>query len=112
MIPAEAHLLRIYVGANDSRLGKRLYETIVTTARAMDLAGASVFPVELSYGGRGQIHDGLSDYSFIDLPVVVEIIESPERIDALLAGLGSILAEAMVTIEPVRVVRYSHEDPH
>ena len=110
MIPSEARLLRIYVGANERLLGNRLYETIVTTARAMDLAGASVFPVELSYGGRRQIHDELSDYGFTDLPVVVEIVEAPERIDALLAKLGSTIAKAMMTVEPVKVIRYSHEE--
>jgi PII-like signaling protein len=112
MIPEDARLLSIFVTATSSRHGRRLYEQIVTTARTMDLAGASVFPVELSYGGGRQIHDEYSEYGFIDLPVVVEIVDAPERIGAFLAGLGSMLTEAMVTIESVQVVRYTHGEPH
>lgn len=110
MIPTQARLLRIFVGSNERRDGKRLYETIVETARAMDLAGASVFPVELSYGARGRIHDALSDYGFTELPVVIEIVDAHARVDALLAALGAMITSAMVSIEPVRVVRYSSEE--
>ena len=84
MIPTEAQLLSIHVGANERHNGKRLYEAIVETARAMKLAGASVFPVEMSYGGHRQIHDVLSDYTFIELPVLIEIVDAPERVDGLL----------------------------
>ena len=52
MTPEEVHLLRIYVGAAERRDGKLLYESIVRTARGLDLAGASVFPVEMSFGAQ------------------------------------------------------------
>ncbi len=110
MIPTEAQLLSIHVGANEQFNDKRLYEAIVETARAMKLAGASVFPVEMSYGGHRQIHDVLSDYTFIDLPVLIEIVDGPERVAALLAALGTMISPAMVTIEPARVIRYSHTE--
>ena len=110
MIPTEAQLLSIHVGANKQFNDKRLYEAIVETARAMKLAGASVFPVEMSYGGHRQIHDVLSDYTFIDLPVLIEIVDGPERVAALLAALGTMISPAMVTIEPARVIRYSHTE--
>ena len=80
-------------------------------ARATDVAGASVFPVEMSYGSHRQIHDAASDYGFVGLPVVIEIVNAPERIDALLAELGPMLAGASATVRPVRVVRYAHTDP-
>ncbi len=57
MLPTEAQLLSIHVGAGERYDGKHLYEAIVEKARAMKLAGASVFPVEMSYGGHRQIHD-------------------------------------------------------
>ena len=110
MIPTEAQLLSIHVGADERYDGKRLYEAIVETARAMKLAGASVFPVEMSYGGHRQIHDALSDYTFIELPVLIEIVDAPERIEAFVSALGTMIAPAMVTIEPARVIRYSHTE--
>jgi fluoride exporter len=110
MIPFEAQLLSIHVGANEHYDGKRLYEAIVEKARAMKLAGASVFPVEMSYGGHGQIHDVQSDYTFIELPVLIEIVDAPERVGAFVSALGTMIAPAMVTIEPARVIRYSHTE--
>ena len=110
MIPTEAQLLTIHVGGNRRHNGKYLYEAIVETARAMKLAGASVFPVEMSYGSHGQIHDELSDYSFVEIPVLIEIVEGPERVAAFLSALGAMISPAMVTIEPARVVRYSHTE--
>ena len=111
MIPTEARSLRIYVDARDRWQGRPLYEAIVAHARAADVAGASVFPVEMSYGSHRHIHDAASDYGFADLPVVIEMVDAPERIDALLAELGPMLAGAAATVRPVRVVRYAHTDP-
>lgn len=111
MIPAEARSLRIYVDADDRWQGRPLYEAIVARARSADVAGASVFPVEMSYGSHRRIHDTASDYGFVGLPVVIEIVDGPERIDALLAGLGPMIAGALATVRPVRVVRYAHTEP-
>jgi PII-like signaling protein len=111
MIPADAHLLRIYVDAQDRWQGRPLYEAIVARARAADLAGASVFPAEMSYGSHRRIHDAASDYAFDGLPVVIEIVDEPGRVDALVSDLGAMLAGAVTTVRYVRVVRYSHADP-
>jgi PII-like signaling protein len=111
MIPTEARLLRIYVDARDRWRGRPLFEAIVVRAREADLAGASVFPVEMSYGAHRQIHDTASDYGFVDLPVVIELVDAPERIEALLSELGAMLAGAVATVRPVRVARYAHTDP-
>ena len=77
MIPADARLLRIYVNASHRWQRKTLYEAIVTTARSLGIAGASVFPVEASYGSHRQIHDAEGDYGFVNLPVVIEIVNAP-----------------------------------
>ena len=111
MIPTEARLLRIYVDADDRWQGRPLYEVIVARARAADVAGASVFPVEMSYGSHRHIHDTASDYGFVDLPVVIEVVDAPGRVDALLAELGAMLGGSVATVRPVRVVRYAHADP-
>ena len=84
--------------ARDRWQGRPLYEAIVAKARAADCAGASVFPVEMSYGSHRRIHDAASDYGFVDLPVVIEIVNAPERIDALLAELGPMIAGAAATV--------------
>jgi PII-like signaling protein len=111
MIPTDSRLLRIYADAHDRWQGRPLYETIVAQARAAGLAGASVFPVEMSYGSHGRIHDAASDYGFIGLPVVIEIVDAPERIDALLTELGAVIAGVVATVQPVRAVRYAHTEP-
>jgi PII-like signaling protein len=111
MIPTEARLLRIYVDAHDRWQGRPLYEAIVSRARAADVAGASVFPVEMSYGSHRRIHDAASEYGFVDLPVVIEVVDAPERIDALLTELGAMIAGVVATVQPVRVVRYAHTEP-
>jgi uncharacterized protein len=111
MIPTDSRLLRIYADAHDRWQGRPLYEAIVTRARAAGLAGASVFPVEMSYGSHRQIHDAASDYGFIGLPVVIEIVDAAERIDALLTELGAMITGVAATVQPVRVVRYAHTEP-
>jgi PII-like signaling protein len=110
MIPGDAQLLTIHVGANLRHDGKSLYEAIVEKARALGLAGASVFPVEQSFAGGGQIHDVRSEYAFVELPVVVEIVDTREQIKTLLSELGGMIDAAMVTTEPARVIRYSHSE--
>lgn len=108
MIPAEATLLRLYVNADDRVDGRPLYEAVVTKARLLGLAGASVFPVEIGYGGHRRLHDRQSEYLFVGIPVVVEVVDGPERIDELLDALGSMVAEGLATTRRVRVVRYVH----
>ncbi len=107
MTTGEVGLLRIHVAAHERRRGKLLYKLIVQTARNLDLAGASVFPVEMSFGARRQVHDSLSDYTFTELPVVIEIAETHDRIDALLAELGDSLDSSLLTVELARVFAHS-----
>ncbi len=107
MTSEDVYLLRIYVGAAERRDGKPLYESIVRTARGLDLAGASVFPVEMSFGARRHVHDALSEYGFTELPVVIEIVETRERIEALLIELGDSLASSFLTVERSRIFSHS-----
>ncbi len=111
MIPTDSRLLRLYVDAHDRWQRRPLYEAIVARARAMALAGASVFPAEMGYGSHRRLHDSASDYGSIGLPVVVEIVDAPEWIDAPLAELGPMIAAVATTVQPVRVVRYTHTEP-
>jgi PII-like signaling protein len=108
MIPEKAGRLSLYLNASDRWQGKPLYRAIVEKARSMQIAGASVFLVDLSYGANRRIRDAKSEYSSVDIPVVVEIVDVHNRVEALLAELGAIVAEGLIAAEPVRVLHYEH----
>lgn len=108
MIPSEARLLRIYVNADERFQGKPLYQAVVEKARALGSAGASVFNVDISYGAHQQLHDVRSEYLFIGIPVIIEIIDGPEEIEHLLGEVKSMVGEGLSVVTPVRVVRYVH----
>ena len=101
----DAQMLRIYVDAHERREGRPLYQAIVECARAAHVADALVFPGEMSYGAHRQIHDTAGDYGFVELPVIIEIVDAPDRIDALLDRLGSMLATATATVRPARMIQ-------
>lgn len=108
MIPTEARVLRIYVNADERWRGKPLYQALVEQARSAGLAGASVFRVDVSYGANQQLHDAKSEYLFVGLPVVIEIVDGPVEIEGFLAEVGEMVAEGLCVITPARVVRYAH----
>ena len=108
MIPTGANLLRIYLNVNERWHGAPLYRAVIEKARALKLAGASVFPVELSYGAHRQIHDAESEYTSYDIPVVIEIVDSPEKVEALRGELDVMVGEGLVVWAPVHVARYTH----
>jgi PII-like signaling protein len=110
MIPPRADLLRLYVNSSDRWRWKALYRAVVERARTMGLAGASVFRVELGYGAHGRLNDERSDYESADIPVVIEVVDAPEKVTGLLRELGSMVGEGLVTTRPVRVYRYSHPE--
>jgi PII-like signaling protein len=101
--PQPASLLRIYVNANDRSEGRPMHELLVAAALAEGLAGASVFPAVFGYGARGSIHDLASDYQFEDAPLVIEIVDKPERIDAFVKTAAPLLSGGLLTLEPVQV---------
>ena len=106
-IPPVATLLRIFLNASDRLHGKAIYQLVVETARALHLAGASVFLVDFSYGAHRQLRDAKSDYISFHIPVVVEIVDSPENIGKLLHELDSMVVEGLVVCRTVRVMRYA-----
>jgi len=108
MIPREASLLRLYCNANGKWHGAPVYRVVVDAARRLKLAGASVFPVELGFGAHRQVHDATSEYSSFDIPILVEIVDAPARVMPLAGELESIVAEGLIVVSPVQVVRYTH----
>jgi PII-like signaling protein len=106
-IEPEATLLRLFINANVRLHGKALYRLVVETARAMHLAGASVFLVDFSYGAHKTIRDAKSDYLSFEIPVVVEIVDSTARIVRLQTELDSMIVEGLVVTRPVQVRHYA-----
>jgi hypothetical protein len=107
-LPAEAELLRIFVGESDRRGGRPLYEVIVEEARRRGLAGATVLRGTLGFGANSRIHTAKILRLSEDLPMVVEIVDAPERIAAFLPDLDAMIDEGLVTLERVRTIAYRH----
>lgn len=107
-IPENGKLLRVFVGESDRWDGKPLHEAIVLAARARGLAGATVVRGFLGYGANSRIHSAKILRLSADLPVVVEIVDAAEKIDAFLPDLDRMIGEGLVTVENVTVVLYRH----
>lgn len=108
-LPAEAELLRIFVGESDKAGVRPLYEVIVEEARRRGMAGATVLRGMLGFGANSRIHTAKILRLSEDLPMVVEIVDTPERIAAFLPDLDRMIGEGLVTLEKVRVIAYRHE---
>lgn len=106
-IPEEGQLLRVFIGESDKWDGKPLYEAIIFKAREMGLAGATMLRGLMGYGAASRIHTAKILRLSEDLPVVVEIVDSPEKIAALLPEIER-MAEGglLVTLEKVQVIQY------
>ena len=104
--PSDAFLLRIFIGEGDKSHGKPLYEVIVQEARKRDFAGATVLRGFLGFGANSRIHTSKVLRLSEDLPVVVEIVDSEEKIEAFLPELDELINEGLVTLEKVRVIAY------
>ncbi len=106
-LPEDAGLLRIFVGEADRLGGRPLYEAIVLEARERGLAGATVLRGMLGYGRSSRLHMTkvlrLSD----DLPIVIEIVDREENLERLVPWLDTVVHDGLVTLERVRVKRYS-----
>jgi hypothetical protein len=107
-LPHEAELLRIFIGESDKHNGRPLYEVIVESARKRGMAGATVLRGVMGFGANSRMHTAkilrLSD----DLPMVIEIVDKPERIADYLPELDSMIGEGLVTLEKIRVITYRH----
>jgi PII-like signaling protein len=105
-LPKDAMLLRIFLGEEDRYGHKPLYEAVVMRAREMHLAGATVLRGPLGFGHSSRIHTAKIMQLSQDLPVVVEIVETQEKIDAFLAVLNGMMGSGLVTLEKVQVLQY------
>ena len=107
-LEGEAQLLRIFIGEADKHNGRPLYEQIVLKARELNLAGATVLRGVLGFGAHSRIHSAkLLDLSN-DLPLVIEIVDTEEKIAKLMPFIDENVDEGLVTLEKVKVVKYRH----
>ncbi|MFO7817084.1 MAG: DUF190 domain-containing protein, partial [Desulfovibrionales bacterium] len=107
-LPAESVLLRIFIGENDKADGRPLYKVLVEEAREQGLAGATVFRGMLGFGANSRIHTSQILRLSEDLPVVIEIVDSEEKINAFLPRLDALIREGLVTMDTTRVIAYRH----
>ncbi len=110
-LPLESELLRIFIGEGDKHPGRPLYEAVVEAARRRGMAGATVLRGTLGFGAASRIHTAKILRLSEDLPMVVEIVDKPERIAEFLPELDAIVGDGLVTLEKVRVLTYRHQKP-
>ena len=105
-IPANAVLLRIFIGENDRHDHHPLYEAIVLKAREQHLAGATVLRGPMGFGRNSHLHTAKILRLSADLPMIVEIVDAEEKVRALLDAIEPIMGSGLVTLERVQVIRY------
>ena len=105
-IPTDAVLLRIFLGESDRWEHKPLYEAIVLAAREAHLAGATVLRGPMGFGKAGRLHTSKILRLSEDLPLIIEIVDSEENINAFLPTLDQMMGGGLVTMEKVKVLHY------
>lgn len=105
-IPTDAVLLRIFLGESDRWEHRPLYEAIVLKAREAHLAGATVLRGPMGFGKASRLHTSKILRLSEDLPLVIEIVDSEEKINAFLPALEAMMGGGLVTLEKVTVLRY------
>jgi len=105
-IPEEGCLLRVFVGESDKWHGRPLYEAIVLKARELHLGGATVIKGVMGYGASSRLHTAKVLRLSEDLPMVVEIADSREKLDQLLPFIEAAVTHGLVTLERAEVIWY------
>jgi PII-like signaling protein len=105
-LTGEAVLLRIFIGESDKWHGRPLYEAIVLKARELHLAGATVLRGPMGFGAHSRLHTTKVLRLSEDLPIIIEIVDSREKIETLLPFIDETVQEGLVTQEKVHVVQY------
>jgi PII-like signaling protein len=105
-IPNQAVSLRIFIGESDHCDGKPLYEAIVLKAREMHLAGATVLRGPMGFGKSSRLHTSKILRLSEDLPLLIEIVDSEDNINAFLPILDGMMSSGLITLEKVQVLQY------
>ncbi len=105
-LPPESVLLRIFIGESDRHGGHPLHEAIVMKAREQHLAGATVLRGAMGFGASSRLHTSKILRLSVDLPVLIEIVDSEDKINGFLPALDGMIGGGLVTLEKVRVLHY------
>jgi PII-like signaling protein len=110
-LPHDATLLRSFIGESDRWKHRSLYEAIVLKAREMHLAGATVLRGPMGFGKSSRLHTAKILRLSMDLPLVIEIVDTEEKIQGFLPLLNEMIKGGLVTLEKVRVIDYRGQPP-
>ena len=105
-VPENGKLLRVFIGESDRWHHQPLFEAIVLKARELGLAGATVLRGPMGFGANSHLHTAKILRLSTDLPMVIEIVDTEEKINLLLPHLDEMVKEGLVTLEDVRVLKY------
>ncbi|MGH7826252.1 MAG: DUF190 domain-containing protein [Candidatus Binatia bacterium] len=111
VLPKEGSLLRIFIGESDKHRGMPLYEWIVRKAREEGLAGATVLRGLEGFGAHSRVHTAKILRLSADLPIVVEIVDTLEKIEAFLPIIDDAISEGLATLERVQIRFYRSGSP-
>ncbi|CAN7677485.1 DUF190 domain-containing protein [Phyllobacterium sp. LjRoot231] len=110
-LPKESTLLRIFFGEEDTTAdGTPLYQAIVAKAREMHMAGATVLRGPLGFGRSSVLHTAKILRLSQDLPIVVEIVDSSEKVEKLIPEIMEMTKSCLITTEKVQIIRYGDGD--
>jgi len=107
----ERTLMRIHLGERDRHHGRPLYQAIVELLRERHFAGATVHRAIMGFGANAKVRTDSIEIFSLDLPIVVEVVETEERIQAILPELDAMIGGGLITLEQVRVIMYRPELP-
>ena len=110
-IPENGKLLRIFIGESDCWHHRPLYEAIVLKARELGLAGATVLRGPMGFGAKSHLHTSKILRLSMDLPIIIEIIDSEENVNKMIPLLDEMVQDGLVTLEDVRVLKYRANPP-
>jgi uncharacterized protein len=105
-LDGEGFLLRIYLGEQDKWHHTPLYEAILLEARKHGLAGATVLRGPMGFGAHSRLHTAKILRLSEDLPVLIEMVDTEDKINAFLPTLDEMLGDGLVTLEKVRILTY------
>jgi len=105
-LTGERTLMRIHIGERDKYRGKPLYEAIVLEARKRGLAGATVVKGFMGFGAHSRIHTAKLLELSQDLPIVIEIVDAPDKIEAFMPELEAMVGDGLITLERAEVLLY------
>ena len=106
MLPEDGYLLRIFIGESDRHDGKLLYEWIVLKAREVGLAGATVMRGMMGFGAHSRLHTFKIERLSQDLPIIVEIVDTRDKLERFLAVIDKEIEEGMATLEEIKIHFY------